>query len=71
MTTTTVPAKALENLESRTKTYYITDPDGAQHPFVRISVEFSAAVEEPLLQELQNILWDAEERLNRAMHLKE
>lgn len=40
-----------------------TGPDGSSVPLVRISAEFSRVVDGNLLEEVQGILRDAEERI--------
>ena len=60
MTNTHQPAQAMDGLS---KTFCITGPDGSSVPLVRISAEFSRVVDGNLLEEVQGILRDAEERI--------
>ena len=53
--------------ESASKEFCILDPSGSRLPLCRITAEWSAAAGDTVLQELQDILWDAECRIRAVL----
>lgn len=65
MTNAKAPAQAMT--ESASKEFCIVGPDGSRMPLCHITAEWSAAAGDTVLQELQDILWDAECRIRAVL----
>ena len=51
--------------------FFITNLDGGKVPFIRISAEVSDLADPSIMDLVQNIIWDAEDRISAALFPEE